>query len=216
LRYDTKLGGQDLMDFLWFWVIVAVGVEFTRRTVNSCNSKKANSDLDNLKKPLLEHDQLVGPVDKSECNYSCCSPYIYNFTDGDESFISTESTDETVSSEEVEEIEEIEEIEESEENLVDKRRAGKQLASADPGRSKLVHFKISDTHFTVNGTATVRLAREDSTKIHPHPDGVDDQFSSSMLSSSSNVLKEKLYMPSDEIVDECTISQPIQDGISSH
>jgi hypothetical protein len=74
-----------------------------------------------------------------------------------------------------------------------------------------VHFRISDTYFT--DTAKVQLAKEDSTKIHPHPNGVDDPSSSSMQASSSIPLKEKLFLSSDEIVDEYRILQPIQEGI---
>ncbi|CAM6123013.1 unnamed protein product [Calypogeia fissa] len=154
------------MDFMWFWVSMAIGFEVVRQTYQKCTpKKKSNTSDDSLKEPLFRAN--------GSCPFSCCVQEVeaYETETGSETgeFSSDEIvSEETVSSEEY------------------RTRKGGNSVDADwmqvigriypagPGRPKLVQFKVSET------SDTPPFKMEASVKIHPQPNGeIADQAHSS-------------------------------------
>lgn len=163
------------MDFMWFWVSVAISVEVVRQSYQQCYPKKKPSTaVDSLTEPLLRAD--------GSCPYSCCVKTIdiYETDAGAETDTDTaESSDEFVSDEVVSDgILSSEELEEEYTKSLIHNREFTNLVKDDyiqeitgriypagPGRPKTVYFKVSK-----NGGAP-SLTRESSLKIHPQPNG---------------------------------------------
>lgn len=195
------------MDFMWFWVIMGIGVEILRRSYRFCYPKQSNKSNKNeglLSEPLLQAD--------GTCLFACCAKDLHVYE--------SESGASTSESDEIESADEIEEIEICTDSLIDKRK-GKQVVTddgrqgivgrvyrSDSGHSKPVQFKVRDDHFSASDNAVAQaLKREASAKVHPQPlNGSADEVHISISESDQDI---KQLVTSAALTEEHTLSPPV-------